>query len=173
LLQQKNEIKPVIEEPLARKASAIQSTRIRRIPMKQLIPAMLLMVLSQLAIAGHHEGSLKLEQRQAPSVMGVTSVTLGDVTTINATGDMGEYGKVYVTYNLTMNSPTSGTVTGEGRGIQNNDIVFGRFSGYYQREGAVITMRNIVQLSDGSQNLDVVTLEPAKSEARVEAYILK
>jgi hypothetical protein len=34
-------------------------------------------------------------------------------------------------------------------------------------------MRNVVQLSDGSQNLDVVTLEPAKGEARVEAYILK
>jgi hypothetical protein len=64
-------------------------------------------------------------------------------------------------------------VTGEGRGVQNNEIVFGSFYGYYQRDGAVLTMRNVVQLSDGSQNLDVVTLEPAKGEARVEAYILK
>ena len=46
--------------------------------------------------------------------------------------------------------------------MQNNEIVFGRFSGYYQRQGAVITMHNVVQLGDGSQNLDVVTLEPAK-----------
>jgi hypothetical protein len=141
--------------------------------MKQAISAALLLVWSQLAMAGHHEGGLKLEQRQAPSVLGVTSVTLGEVTTINAMGDMGEYGKVYVTYNLTRTSPISGTVTGEGRGVQNNEIVFGSFSGYYQREGAVITMRNVVQISDGSQNLDVVTLEPAKGEARVEAYILK
>jgi hypothetical protein len=173
LLTQRNEIKPAIKDALADTASATHLTKKRRIQMKQFISTVFLMVFSQLAIAGHHEGGLKLEQRQAPAVLGVTSVTLGEVTTINAMGDMGEYGRVYVTYNLTQNSPTSGTVTGEGRGVQNSEIVFGSFSGYYQRDGAVLTMRNVVQLSDGSQNLDVVTLEPAKGEARVEAYILK
>ena len=46
--------------------------------------------------------------------MQVTSVILGDDgTTITATGDMGAYGKVYVTYNLKMTDITSGTVTGQ------------------------------------------------------------
>ncbi len=137
--------------------------------MKKLVLAIVMMAVSQLTVAD----ALTLQERQASAVLGVTSVTLGPVTTINAEGDMGEYGKVYVTYNLTQTSPTSGTVSGEGRGVQNNEIVFGRFSGYYQRQGAVITMHNVVQLGDGSQNLDVVTLEPAKGEARVDAYILK
>ena len=79
-------------------------------------------------LAGHHEGVLKLEKRQADAVMQVTSVILGDDgTTITATGDMGTYGKVYVTYNLKMTDMTSGTVTGQGRGILNDDIAFGAF----------------------------------------------
>ena len=125
-------------------------------------------------LAGHHEGVLKLEKRQADAAMQVTSVILGDDgTTITATGDMGTYGKVYVTYNLKMTDMTSGTVTGQGRGVLNNDIAFGSFSGYYFREGATITMHNIVQIDDGSQNLDVITLDTAKSEILVQAYVLK
>ena len=125
-------------------------------------------------LAGHHEGVLKLEKRQADAVMQVTSVILGDDgTTITATGDMGAYGKVYVTYNLKMTDMTSGTVTGQGRGVLNDDIAFGAFSGYYFREGAIITMHNIVQIDDGSQNLDVITLDTAKSEILVQAYVLK
>ena len=106
--------------------------------------------------------------------MQVTSVILGDnSTTITATGDMGAYGKVYTTYNLTMTDSTSGTVTGQGRGVLNNDITFGTFAGFYFREGATITMHNIVQIGDGSQNLDVITLDTAKSEILVRAYVLK
>ena len=55
-----------------------------------------------------------------------------------ATGDMGVYGKVYTTYNLTMTDSTSGTVTGQGRGVLNNDIAFGTFAGFYFREGAIL-----------------------------------
>jgi hypothetical protein len=124
--------------------------------------------------AGHHEVALKLEKRQADAVLQVTSVILGDdATTITATGDMGAYGKVYTTYTLRMTDLTSGTVSGQGRGVINNDIAFGTFAGYYFREGAIITMHNVVQLNDGSQNLDVIILDTAKSQITVEAYVLK
>ena len=132
------------------------------------------LIVPVVGLAGHHEGVLKLEKRQADAVMQVTSVILGDDgTTITATGDMGAYGKVYVTYNLKMTDVTSGTVTGQGRGVLNDEIAFGAFSGYYFREGAIITMHNIVQIDDGSQNLDVITLDTAKSELLVKAYVLK
>lgn len=96
-----------------------------------------------------------------------------DSTTITATGNMGTYGKVYTTFELRSTDLTSGTVTGQGRGVINNDIAYGTFAGYYHREGAVITMHNIVQINDGSQNLDVITLDTASSEMLVKAYVLK
>mgnify|MGYP001161570377 FL=1 len=145
--------------------------------MKNSIKSLLLsltLLIPVAGIAGHHEGALKLEKRQADAVMQVTSVILGDdATTITATGDMGTYGKVYTTYNLTMTDSTSGTVTGQGRGVLNNDIAFGTFAGFYPREGAIITMHNIVQIGGGPQHLDVITLDTAKSEILVKAYVLK
>ena len=70
--------------------------------MRILVLAVLALFASQATVAGHHEESLKLAKRQADTTMTVTSINLGDNgTTITATGDMGEYGKVYTTYNLT------------------------------------------------------------------------
>lgn len=130
---------------------------------------------SQTAVAGHHEESLKLSKRQADAMMTVTSINLGDNgTTITATGDMGEYGKVYTTYNLARGADgVSGKVTGQGRGVMNNEVATGDFVGHWYREGAILIMHNIVQINDGSQNLDVITFDAAKNELLIKAYILK
>ena len=54
---------------------------------------------------------LILTKRQADALMTVTNVDIGDdLTTISATGKMGEYGTVYVTYHLTYATRTSGFV---------------------------------------------------------------
>ena len=46
--------------------------------------------------------ALTLEKRQPDTVMNVTTLTLGDdESVINAEGDMGVYGRVYVTFRLT------------------------------------------------------------------------
>ena len=64
--------------------------------------------------------------------MTVTSVDLGqEKTTITASVAIKEYGKVYVTYNLTYNSGRiGGLVTGQGRGATTDDIAAGVFSGH-------------------------------------------
>lgn len=87
--------------------------------MKNALIGFMLATIASNAYAGHHEEgeALKLEKRQADAVMTLTNVNLGDkVSTISATGKMGVYGTVYVTYNLSYSSPTSGFVTGQGRG---------------------------------------------------------
>ena len=63
--------------------------------------------------------SMNLVKRQADSIMTVTSINTGtEKTIITAKGKMGEYGKVYVTYNLSLNADrTGGFVEGSGRGI--------------------------------------------------------
>ena len=105
----------------------------------------------------------------------VASINLGDNgTTITATGDIGEYGKVHATYNLTRAADgVGGKVTAQGRGVMNNEVAMGDFVGHWYREGAMITMHNIVQINDGSQNLDVITFDAAKNELLIQAYILK
>lgn len=143
--------------------------------MRILVLAVLALFASQATVAGHHEESLKLAKRQADTTMTVTSINLGDNgTTITATGDMGEYGKVYTTYNLTRGADgVSGKVSGQGRGVMNNEIATGDFVGHWYREGSVLTMHNIVQISDGSQNLDVITFDAARNDLLIKVYILK
>ena len=143
--------------------------------MRILVLAVLALFASQATVAGHHEESLKLAKRQADTTMTVTSINLGDNgTTITATGDMGEYGKVYTTYNLTRGADgVSGKVTGQGRGVMNNEVATGDFVGPWYREGSILTMHNIVKSSAGSQNLDVITFDAAKNDLLIKVYILK
>lgn len=130
---------------------------------------------AQIALAGQHQDVMTLAKRQADTSMTVTSVNLGqDQTAITATGDMGAYGKVYVTYNLTYDTGRkSGSVTGQGRGATAEGIASGVFAGRWYLDGSKVTMRNVVQINDGSQNLDVVTFDAENNTLTIEVYILK
>ncbi|MEL0259303.1 MAG: hypothetical protein VXA07_04280, partial [Halieaceae bacterium] len=91
-----------------------------------------------------------------------------------AEGDMGAYGRVYVTFNLEYDATRAGgKVYGQGRGFTQDGYASGKFTGYWQMTDGVITMRHVVQLADGTQNLDVVTFTPLSKELIVSAYVLK
>ena len=141
--------------------------------MKTLLIAMMLLALSHAAVGDDHASKLTLEKRQADSVMTVTNVDLGDeVTTISAKGKMGVYGTVYVTYNLTYNADrASGFVTGQGRGAVDKDTVAaGAFRGIWTREGSIVKIRQMVQISDGSQNMDIIDIDMLKDTFVIKSY---
>ena len=129
--------------------------------------------------AGHHEGEadfVTMKKRQPDSVMTVTSVKTGaEVTTITATGKMGEYGKVYVTYNLSLNADrTGGFVDGNGRGfIDENNVAAGFFKGIWSREGSKVKMNFLVNMADGSQNYDVVIFDAREDTLTHSVYVVK
>ena len=133
-----------------------------------------LMCLAPLALADGH-GGMALERRQADASMEVTSVKLGEeVSVIMAEGDMGAYGRVYVTFNLEYDATRAGgKVFGQGRGFTEDGYASGKFTGYWQMSDGLITMRHVVQLADGTQNLDIVTFKPLTKELVVSAYVLK
>ena len=143
--------------------------------MKRLLIITVMLVSVQISQAGHHEDGKNLAKRQPDASMTVTSVDLGqEKTTITATGAMSEYGKVYVTYNLAYNSVRSGgVVTGQGRGATADGIAAAVFSGHWYRDGSKVIMRNVVQIDDGTQNLDVITFDAVKNTLDVEVYVLK
>ena len=136
---------------------------------------LLLAVISVLFSLNVIAEDLTLEKRQPDTVMNMTSLTLGDdESVINAEGDMGVYGRVYVTFRLTYDEDrASGTVYGSGRGAAGSEIAVGNFSGRWEIIDGTVTMRHVVALNDGTFNLDVVTFRPVDRELIVRAYVLK
>ena len=136
-----------------------------------------LLVIQPVAVAdAHSTDTLKLEPRQAPAVMTVTSVRLTDAGgIISAEGNMSEYGKVYTTYEMTLD-PSRGLyiVSGEGRGFMaDGTFASGQFQGVGSRDGSTFTMYNTVNITGSTQNFDVITFDALENTLTVKAYILK
>lgn len=142
--------------------------------MKRFIVLFMFACFGTAAQADHHE-TIAFEKRQPDSPMTVTSVTLGrDATTINAEGEMGAYGRVYVTFTLTYDADrTSGEVSGEGRGVSPDGYVTGLFAGRWAIEDGIVVMRHVVEISDGTMNFDVVTFDPASKDMTIEVHVIK
>ena len=145
--------------------------------MKIILTSVLLFTLSQFAhSASGSDESINLVKRQPDSIMTVTSINTGaEKTTITAKGKMGEYGKVYVTYNLSLNADrTGGFVDGSGRGVVDaNTVAAGFFKGIWRRKGSTIIMHNVVNLADGTQNFDIITFDARRDTLKHEVYVLK
>ena len=136
-----------------------------------------LLAIQPVAVAdAHSTDTLKLEPRQAPAVMTVTSVRLTDAGgIISAEGNMSEYGKVYTTYEMTLD-PSRGLyiVSGEGRGFMaDGTFASGQFQGVGYRDGSTFTMYNTVNITGSTQNFDVITFDALENTLTVKAYILK
>ena len=119
--------------------------------------------------------SLTLQARQDRTTMQVTSVEFRDgETIITAQGEMGKYGTVYTSYLLKYdNTGDGGTVSGQGRGIVDKDTFFsGTFSGVWKRDGSNIVMRNLVNISDGTTNLDSIVVDTGKRNLAIDVYII-
>ena len=142
--------------------------------MKKLAFGVMILALCNFAIADHH--ALNLEARQPRTEMNITSIDLGDdLSVVTAEGDMAGYGKEYVSYHLTYNREGSGGFyTGQGRGyIDENTMASGSFSGVWVRDGYLVRLTGVVSLSDGSQNLDVIVIDPLNRTMILDAYALK
>ena len=119
--------------------------------------------------------SITLQARQERTTMQVTSVEFRDEeTVITAQGEMGTYGTVYTSYLLKYDSSGSGgTVSGQGRGVVDKDTFFsGTFSGVWKRDGSNILMRNLVNISDGTTNLDSITVNTGQRNLSIDVYVI-
>ena len=119
--------------------------------------------------------SITLQARQERTTMQVTSVEFRDEeTVITAQGEMGTYGTVYTSYLLKYDSSgNGGTVSGQGRGVVDKDTFFsGTFSGVWKRDGSNILMRNLVNISDGTTNLDSITVNTVQRNLSIDVYVI-
>jgi len=119
--------------------------------------------------------SITLQARQERTTMQVTSVEFRDEeTVITAQGEMGTYGTVYTSYLLKYDSSgNGGTVSGQGRGVVDKDTFFsGTFSGVWKRDGSNILMRNLVNISDGTTNLDSIVINTGQRNLSIDVYVI-
>ena len=145
--------------------------------MKNFFITLLLTIFALNSMASDHESStITFEERQPSAEMEITSVQLkpgGGI--IMAEGTMGEYGRVYTTFELTADSGRSGgLVTGEGRGF-GPDGYFGyaSFSGVYHREGTIFTMYTLVGMDDGTQNPDKIVFDGFKRTLTHDVHVVR
>ena len=143
--------------------------------MKKLSILLSALIFSNLYFADHH--ALALEARQERTEIELTSISLaGDSTTINAEAQMGVYGRVYMTFILASSESGSGTYTFEGRGYVDEETVFsGTGVGIWNRgsDGITIIMEQLINISDGTINLDRIVMDPLNRTATLDVYALK
>tara|TARA_A100001037_G_C14627005_1_gene404131 strand:+ start:44 stop:463 length:420 start_codon:yes stop_codon:yes gene_type:complete len=96
----------------------------------------------------------------------IDSITVGEnESTINASSpEVGQYGKVYVSYHLTSNPGIegSGTWTGHGRGISADGVLArGILRGVWTIDGKIISIKSLDSVTDGINyvqgTIDLVT----------------
>ena len=98
----------------------------------------------------------------------IDSMTVGEnevtVNASSAAADVGQYGKVYVSYTFTQNPyiPNSGTWKGHGRGMSpDGQLQAGILMGVWTRDGSVFNMKSVDSVTDGINyvqgTMDVLT----------------
>ena len=109
-------------------------------------------------VSGNHfEGKFKIDSM----TVGENEVT---VNASSASADVGQYGKVYVSYTFTQNPyiPNSGTWKGHGRGMSpDGQLQAGILMGVWTRDGSVFNMKSVDSVTDGINyvqgTMDVLT----------------
>ena len=120
-------------------------------------------------VSGNHfEGKFKIDSM----TVGENEVT---VNASSAAADVGQYGKVYVSYTFTQNPyiPNSGTWKGHGRGMSpDGQLQAGILMGVWTRDGSVFNMKSVDSVTDGI-NYVQGTMDVLTGDINLEIYTVK
>ena len=120
-------------------------------------------------VSGNHfEGKFKIDSM----TVGENEVT---VNASSAAADVGQYGKVYVSYTFTQNPyiPNSGTWKGHGRGMSpDGQLHAGILMGVWTRDGSVFNMKSVDSVTDGI-NYVQGTMDVLTGDINLEIYPVK
>ena len=120
-------------------------------------------------VSGNHfEGKFKIDSM----TVGENEVT---VNASSAAADVGQYGKVYVSYTFPQNPyiPNSGTWKGHGRGMSpDGQLQAGILMGVWTRDGSVFNMKSVDSVTDGI-NYVQGTMDVLTGDINLEIYPVK
>lgn len=108
----------------------------------------------------------------------ISTITLtDDGGVINAVGETGQYGKVWLTYNLNLDNPATpnqGSFTGravaiDGDGNRNSATR----QGVWERKGKMMHFRSLDDVSDGNQFLCITSVNLIDDSLEMKFYPVK
>ncbi|MDA9045878.1 hypothetical protein N9H86_01920 [Gammaproteobacteria bacterium] len=108
----------------------------------------------------------------------ISTITLTDEGgVINAVGETGQYGKVWLTYNLNLDNPATpnqGSFTGravaiDGDGYRNSATR----QGVWERKGKIMHFKSLDDVSDGNQYLCITSINLIDDSLEMKFYSVK
>ena len=108
----------------------------------------------------------------------ITSITLTDEGgVINVVGETGEYGKVWLTYNLNLDNPATpnqGSFTGRAVAIDDNgNRNSATRQGVWERKGNMMHFKSLDDVSDGNQYLCITSANLTDDSLTMKFYSVK
>ena len=143
---------------------------------RMLVMTSMLLIAPFAASDGHTATEINLPSESftvTGELMNLELTTTGGTMTV--AGKAGVYGRVFLTYNMTLNpnSTSQGAFTGKGMGIDaDGNRNAGVRSGVWKREGTMFTMHELDDITDGNQALCKATLDIATGEFEMTFYLL-
>ena len=119
---------------------------------------------------------MKLQQRQVDDVkLTITNVNPSSGSLeITASGPAGLYGNAFASYVLESFDGNSGLSHGSGHGFPDEGpMVTGNFVGLWRRDGNKIEIKQLVDIDNGDQNLDIITIDMHAKTVLIRPYILE
>ena len=119
---------------------------------------------------------MQLQQRQTDDIaFTITSVNPSpDSLEITAAGPAGLYGNAFCSYGLESFDGNSGFSHGSGHGfLDEGPMVTGNFIGLWRRDGNKISIKQLVDIDNGDQNLDVITIVMHTKTVLIRPFIFE
>ena len=108
----------------------------------------------------------------------ITSITLTDEGgVINVVGETGQYGKVWLTYNLKIdnpNNPSQGSFAGRATAIDSEGNRNGASrQGVWERKGKMMHFKSLDDVTDGNQYLCITSINLIDDSLEMKFYSVK
>ena len=119
---------------------------------------------------------MELQQRQVDDIeFTITSVNPSpDSIEITASGPAGRYGNAFCSYVLESFDGISGFSHGNGRGFPDEGpMMTGNGPGLWRRDGNKIEIKQLVDIDNGDQNLDIITIDMHAKTVLIRSHILE
>ena len=120
--------------------------------------------------------NIELTKRQiADIVFDITSVNpSANTIEITASGPAGRYGNAFCSYLLKNFDQKRGLSIGSGRGFPDEGpMMSGNFVGLWQRRESTIEIKQLVDIDNGDQNLDIIRIDMHTQKVTIRPYILE
>ena len=97
-----------------------------------------------------------------------------DSIEIIASGPAGRYGTAFWSCVLESFDRNSGFIHGSGCGVPDEGpMMTGNFVGFWRRDGNKIEIKQLVDIDNGDQNLDIITIDMHAKTVLIRPYILE